>query len=158
MTTPVPRAHATAAPRSRVREFAPIAVVAVAVVIFVALGFRMLIAPFPSDRLVGWQVKGFNGHGIDATTAETETVIPVFVASWPTEPWGDSWLGAPAITYTPWAVIITMHTRDSYGCNSRTICSWFDTGGWFQVLLSEPLAGRALFDGSKFPPEARPYR
>jgi hypothetical protein len=152
VTNPLPGARA--GPRSRLRQNAAIGALVVGVVLFVALGFRMVIAPFPSDRLIEWQVRGFNGRGIDATTAETATVIPVFIASWRVD--GDSWLGAPVVTYTPWAVIITMHTRVSGGCSG--ICGWYDTGGWVNVLLSEPLGGRALQDGSKFPPEARRYR
>ena len=32
------------------------------------------------------------------------------------------------------------------------------TGIFYQVHLSEPLGDRMLFDGSSFPPQARPYR
>ena len=117
-----------------------------------------------SSRLVGWQLTGFNGTGVDRprfdpTTAQTTGVIPVYVASWPTEysSTDDSWLSA-TITYTPWSVIITLHTSDAYeSLIAGKIIGFYDTGGWVPVYLSEPLGGRALFDGSVFPPAARPY-
>ena len=145
-----------------VRRFAPVGVAAAAVVIVVALAVQLLIPALliPSSRLVEWQLTGFNGPDFDPTTAQTTDVIPVFVAAWPADypATGDSWLATPAITYTPWSVTITLHTSDFYEAFiAKNGVAFFDTGGWFKVQLSEPLGGRALSDGSKFPPDARPY-
>lgn len=45
-----------------------------------------------------------------------------------------------------------MHTSDSF---DRMKCAdrWYLTGMPVEVHLSEPLGGRALFDGSQFLPE-----
>jgi hypothetical protein len=111
----------------------------------------------PSNRLTGWQMHGFLGQGFDPTTAQTTTVVRVAVAQWPVEfAQGDSsWLARPEVTYTPWSVTITLYTSDAF--TGQKVRGWFDTGGWVDVLLKEPLGGRALFDGSTFPPAARPY-
>lgn len=68
-----------------------------------------------------------------------------------------SWL-EPIVAYTPWSVTITLHTRLTVVCDSALPCvgSYLSTIS-IPVQLSEPLEGRALFDGSKFPPAARPY-
>ena len=39
----------------------------------------------PSNRLTGWQLHGFIGHGFDPTTAQTTTLVRVAVAQWPVE-------------------------------------------------------------------------
>src|SRR5664280_2742747 len=60
------------------------------------------------------------------------------------------------ITYTPSSVIITMHKTDAY---AHAHCAGFYTTNWSgNVQLSEPLGGRALFDGSTSPPDPRPLR
>jgi hypothetical protein len=113
----------------------------------------------PSSRLVAWQLHGYGGPGFDATTAETTRVIRVAVAQWPADSTNSSWLAAPVVTYTPSSVTITLHTSDAY--EARTAgkrVGFYDTGGWVEVALGEPLGGRALFDGSRSPAEARPYR
>ena len=162
---------AIAAPRTLLRRVARVGVMIFGVVTLVAVA-AWLVFPSPSVpwERIGWrlQQEGFGGLGLDPTTAQTTTVVPVYVASWPEGYVGDddSWLATPAITYTPWAVIVTLHTSDSFECAGKTarplsggasISCWYDTGGWVPVQLSEPLGGRALFDGSAFPPAARPY-
>jgi hypothetical protein len=132
---------------SRLRRLGRVGIV-VAALIVGALAVRLLVAPFPSDRLVGWSLTGYGRPDFDSTTAQTTTVIPVFVGQWPTAPEDATWLGRPAITYTPWAVFITMRTSDRFNSTRGTTRGWYDTGGWVDVRLSEPLGGRALFDGS----------
>lgn len=153
---------AAIAPRTKLRRFAPVGLVVVGTAMLVAVAAWLLFPSLsiPTSRLIGWQLQGFGGAGFDPTTAQTTTVIPIYVAQWPAEgPAQDgSWLATPAVTYTPWAVIITMQSSASYDCGPAKICGWYDTGGWVEVHLTEPLGGRALFDGSKFPPESRPYR
>ena len=84
----------------------------------------------------------------------------------------ESWLAPPAITYTPSAVTITMQTGDAFdaikGCphaglgtplvgSIQNIGFILDVYTDVQVQLSEPLGGRALFDGSTSPPAPRTH-
>jgi hypothetical protein len=136
------------------------ALVIVGVVLLVgALGAWLLFPALsiPSNRLMGWQLHGFIGHGFDPTTAQTTTLVRVAVAQWPAEFAQDdsSWLARPEVTYTPWSVTITLYTSDAF--TREKTQGWYDTGGWVNVPLKEPLGSRALFDGSTFPPSARPY-
>ena len=126
----------------------------VLVVVVVALG-AWLLPPLaiPADRSVGWELsEGFGGPTFDPATAQTTTVIPV-VVDWPDCERGD-WLAPPAIVYTPWAVTITMSTSDAYAARGGQV-GWCLSGQHVQVQLSEPLGGRQLFDGSRFPPHHR---
>jgi 2',3'-cyclic-nucleotide 2'-phosphodiesterase (5'-nucleotidase family) len=131
----------------------------VAVVGFVMVGAvaAWMFVPslsIPSSRMVEWHL-----GDLDPTSAQTTTVIPVLVDRWPVEECyapADSWLGTPKITYTPWSVIITMRTTDAY---DPAKCGSFYTTNWSgKIQLSEPLAGRALLDGSTILPAARPLR
>ena len=134
--------------------------VTVAGVLAVAIGV-WLLAPgllvpkpaTPTGQLVGWELaQGFGGLRFDPATAQTTTVIPMVVdhPGWANE---RDWLGEPAIAYTPWSVTITMHARDAN--HDPGFVSWYLSGLYTQVRLSEPLAGRQLFDGSKSPPHPR---
>ena len=149
-----------ATPQMSRRRMMPIGLVIAGVVMLVALGGAMLLfpaVPAPSSRLIGWQLHGFMGRGFDPTTAQTTEVVRVAVTQWPSEfdQTDSSWLATPVVTYTPWSVTITLYTSDTFAQQKRH--GWYDTGGWVDVQLTEPLGGRPLFDGSKFPPAARPY-
>ena len=74
------------------------------------------------------------------------------------------------IAYTPWSVTITMHMTDATSESVKRCVALqprnpsglplvgdYLSGVYFPVHLSEPLGGRALFDGIAFPPQARPY-
>jgi hypothetical protein len=124
--------------------------------VIIGLLLAWLIAPsllIPSQRMVGWQFEGIPGRVSD--TSATGTTLNVFVASWPTEfqQGDDSWLEQRVIE-TPLTVTITLHTSDAYEALPWQR-GWFDTGGSVMVHLSAPLGGRALFDGSGFPPQPR---
>jgi hypothetical protein len=139
----------------RVRRGAFVGATFVALVIIGAL-VGWLIAPslmIPSQRMVGWQLRGFPGRVSD--TGGAQTTLEVFIASWPTEiKQGDgSWLEQRVIE-TPLTVTITLHTSDAYE-SLPWQRGWYDTGGSVMVHLSTPLAGRLLFDGSSFPPQPR---
>ena len=154
----VPEAGAT--PRTSRRRLVPVGLVIGGVALLVALGAAMLLfpaAPVPSSRFIGWQLHGFMGRGFDPTTAQTTQVVRVAVTQWPSEfdQTDSSWLATPLVTYTPWSVTITLYTSDTFSQQKRH--GWYDTGGWVDVQLTEPLGGRPLFDGSRFPPAARPY-
>jgi hypothetical protein len=130
-----------------------------AVVVAFVIGFGLaawLLPPLsiPSSRSVGWVLgDGFGGPGFEPASAQTTTVIAMIVDT-PSCTQDRDWLATPAVTYTPWAVTITMHTSASFG--DVTKCGgWMLSGTYVQVQLSEPLGGRALFDGSRFPPHAR---
>lgn len=110
--------------------------------------------PFIGPRTVEWRL-----GDLDPKTAQTTTVIPIGIDEYPPESCyapAPDWLQAPKITYTPWAVIITMRKTDAY---ASAHCGGFYTTNWSgTVQLSEPLGGRALLDGSAFPPAPRPLR
>ncbi len=165
-------------PRSNIRHFAPVGVALGAVVIVGALLTRPP-APLPSSSPpadgVWWRLTGgpesVVGDGetgaprLDQTTVQTTTEIPIVTYyPWPgglAAP-DDSWLGTPTITYTPSAVIITMHVSASFTCGPpmatiKQACGWSLEPRYVQkpVHLSESLGGRALFDGSTNPPQQR---
>jgi hypothetical protein len=55
-------------------------------------------------------------------------------------------------------VTITLHESDSFDAAKCAASGFYDYWGIpVEVNLSEPLGGRALFDGSRSPPAARPY-
>jgi hypothetical protein len=116
---------------------------------------------YPSRQLISWNLGDVvGGPRIDRATAQTMTVVDVS-AWWPgaaPDPPDTSWV-EPIITYTPWSVMITLHSRISGPCDTSPLPC---VGKYLMpfpipVQLSEPLGGRALFDGSTFPPAARPY-
>jgi hypothetical protein len=95
----------------------------------------------------------------DEAAARATTVIRINMNQWPEDgcmPPDGEWLAAPAIAYTPWAITITMRARPEFDASACR--GWYDY--WGQALdihLSQPLNGRALFDGSGIPTAARPY-
>ena len=154
------------APRTRLRRFAPVGLVVVGVLMLVALAAWLLV-PSHSSPTVGWSLApATGGPAFRPDTAQEATIVLVTTSWWPgCSPWGDlgqsksdsSWL-TPDITYTPSAVMITLHLSDLYLATKCDPFSFYDYWGLpVEVQLSGPLAGRALFDGSKFPPAARPY-
>ena len=154
----------TAAPesRTRLRRFVSIGLVLVGVVMLVAVAAWLLLpsSSVPPARLVGWKLDyGYGGPAFDPATAQTTTVIPVEV-EWPAcAPYGLSWLATPVVTYTPVSVTIQLRMTDTAAatCADSHIRGTYLSGVWLPVHLSEPLGGRALFDGSSSPPAARPY-
>lgn len=141
-----------------------------AVVMVISIPVR-LMAPsvlLPSSRLLSWQLSSAFGPRLDATTAQTTTAVQIEVTHPGCTPSsGDlSWLAAPLVTYTPWSVTITMRMSDAF---DATCFAGRDSSGRlplvgsylmgliYPVQLSEPLGGRALFDGSSLIPTARPY-
>ena len=166
MTTP----STASAPRTRLRRFASVGLVVVGILMLVGLAAWLLVPSLliPSSQVVGWKLDyGYNGPGFDPKTAQTGLVVPIEVNRPVCAPGDDSWLATPVVAYTPWAVIITMHMTDSFSESTRCVAHDRDSrlplvgnylsGDYFPVHLSEPLGGRALFDGAKFPPAARPY-
>jgi hypothetical protein len=154
--------HGARAPRARLRRSVPVGIVLVTFVIVGAfvgavagqLFVQGRLSPSPSSRSVEWRL-----GDLDPGTAQTATVIPITIDEYPPEECyapAASWLETPEITYTPSSVIITMQRTDAY---AHAHCAGFYTTNWNgRVRLSEPLRGRALFDGSKSPPDPRPLR
>ena len=161
------------APRVAARRLATAAMGFLAVVMVTSLAVR-LEAPaqsIPSSRLLSWQLNRMpSGPGIDSATAQAMTAVWIEV-----DPPGCApievgpWLADPIVTYTPWSVTITMHMNDtapppltsSSPCpphQSLPVLGGYRMGNAYHVQLREPLGGRALLDGSSFPPQARPYR
>jgi len=148
--------HGPGAPRTRLRRYVPVGIVLITFVIVGAVAGRLAVQgrPSPSSGLVEWRL-----GDLDPVTAQTATVIPIAIDEYPPESCyapADSWLETPRITYTQSSVIITMQKTDAY---AHAHCTGFYTTNWSgRVQLSEPLRGRALFDGSKSPPDPRPLR
>jgi len=113
---------------------------------------------YPSYQLVTWELSGPGETRLDSATAQTATALTVGV--WlngaPSLPLDASYL-EPHVIYTPWAVIITLRDPHVVECKTPPCVGGYTTTIPYPVQLSEPLGGRALFDGSAFPPEARPY-
>ncbi len=111
---------------------------------------------YPSWQLVGWELD--RAGGFDPTKAQTTTVVwvGVWVHGTPPVPLDASYLD-PMITYTPWSVMITLRDPRAVDCGALPCVGGYTTTIPYPVQLSEPLGGRALFDGSAFPPAARPY-
>ena len=139
-------------------------------VVAVVLLVPSLLTPTP--HAVSWKLDyGFGGPGFDVKTAQTTMIVPIEV----THPGctgssDESWLASPVIAYTPWSVTITMHMTDASiestkqcvaqeprNSSGLPLVGDYLSGVYYQVHLSEPLGGRALFDGVVFPPQARPY-
>lgn len=143
------------------------------VVMIISLPVRLL-APAPlitSSRLLSWRMAGRSiGVASDPATTPTTTVLTIEVehpGCAPIE--AGPWLADPIVSSTPWSVTITMHmndTPDTVGCSSMEgphdgslpLVGGYLTGIFVPVQLDEPLGGRMLFDGSTFPPAARPSR
>jgi hypothetical protein len=151
------------APRTRSRRL----VILGLVIALIAAGVLVVrpIFPallYPSRQLVGWSLgDGVGGPRFDPAYAQATTVVSVS-AWWPgaaPDPPDTSWV-EPIITYTPWSVMITLHSRIRGPCDTSALPC---VGKYLMpfsipVQLSEPLGARALFDGSTFPPAARPYQ
>jgi hypothetical protein len=125
----------------------------------------------PKGMPVGWQLA--NPHSVGGPRgwdtldeAKAATVVYLRTDWWPAcHPYDEmvgtvansSWL-TPDVAYTPWSVTITMRTNAAYSQDPECGGGFYDYWGQpVAVQLGEPLAGRALFDGSAFPPAARPY-
>jgi hypothetical protein len=93
----------------------------------------------------------------DEAAARATTVIRIQMNLWPADcSSGDDWLAEPLVSYTPSSVTITMQARPEF--KFASCAGWYDFYGLpLEVHLSEPLAGRPLFDGSGIPTSARPY-
>ena len=154
----------TAAPESRttLRRFVSIGLVLVGVVMLVAVAAWLLLpsSSVPPVRLVGWQLDyGYGEPVFEPATAQTTTVIPVEVTRPFCAPDGVSWLATPVVTYTPVSVTIQLRMTDTAAaaCADSHLFAAYLSGIYLPVHLSEPLGGRALFDGSSSPAAARPY-
>jgi len=134
-----------------------IGLVLVGVVMLVAVAAWLLLRSSPV-WFVGLQLDyGYGGPAFAPATAQTTTVIPVEV-DWPTcAPDGLSWLATPVVTYTSVTIQLRMTEAAAAACADSNIVGTYLSGIYLPVHLSEPLGGRALFDGSGSPPAARPY-
>jgi hypothetical protein len=150
--------------RPRFDAIAPVVVAMIASLVVGALAAWLLFASMASSsrQSIRWQLTGPPGalSGLTATT----TMVLINLDQWPAcHPYDEvggnsaSWLATPEITYTPSSVTITMYISDSF--DPTTCHGWYDYWGQpIEIHLTQPLAGRALLDGSTSPPGARPYR
>jgi hypothetical protein len=146
------------APRTRARRIARVAIVVLTVVVVLVVA-RVLVAPLPSERSLGWR----SAFGFPAGGPEAGYVVPIEVERPACAPDGTSWLATPVVTYTPLAVFITIRMADTFdasGCSLvkdgrlPTVGSYL-TGTYVPVHLMMPLGGRVLFDGGGLLPEPR---
>ena len=162
------RVRSRAAARVAARRLATAAMGVLAIVLVVSLAVP-LVAPgllIPSSRLLNWKLTS----GTSGSRVQTTTVVGIEVehpGCTPTS--GGSWLADPIVTYTPWSVTITMHMNDNpefAKCSSQQtphegslpLVGGYLMGVLVTVHLTEPLGGRALLDGSSFPPAERSLR
>jgi hypothetical protein len=135
-----------------------IGIVGVIAVVVVA---RLLVAPLPSERTLTWKA----GFAYDPAQTQA-TAVQVEVERPGCTPDGTSWLATPVVTYTPLAVFITVRMADTFnvpGCTGTLgyhdgrlpLVGGYLTGTYLDVQLTEPLRGRALFDGAGLLPEPR---
>jgi hypothetical protein len=160
---------ASSAPRTALRRIAPVVVLVAFVVVGGLAGWLFVSSRSPSlppSRLAEWRVSvSSDGTTFSRATAQTTTEIPISfypryctgVHAFPR--------ATPEITYTPEAVIVTLHVTETIvgstdGDNTAylpTCALRYDTAVPAVIQLSEPLSGRTLLDGSTSPPAARPY-
>lgn len=166
------RVRGLVAARVAVRRVATIAIGFLAVLLVISLSVQF-VAPglgIPSSRLLNWKLNsGVFGSG-SAAAAQTTTVITIEVEHPVCIPVGGGpWIADPIISSTPWSVTITMKMNDRpelAHCGSQQtpqegslpLVGGYLTGIFYAVQLGEPLGGRALFDGSSFPPAERSLR
>jgi hypothetical protein len=151
----------------RISPIAILLVAAFAVGVFGAGLISSLLTAASSEALT-WQLSGgIGGPRFDPAAAQSTTVVYVEVW-WPgcVKTQDYSWL-TPSVSYALSSVTITLRTNDVYannpGCAKPRAGQLPNVGTYlsalsFPVQLSEPLAGRTLFDGSESPAAARPYR
>jgi hypothetical protein len=165
--------HGAAADSSRrpwLRRVVPLGLICVGVLMLVGLAAWLLLRPpsYPLSRMIAWQRgNGFLGTPrFDPTTAGTATSVQISVDWLTCAPQDASWLAPPEVSYSWSTVTITMHTTDVFAVG--TTCGggnlgkgdvgvMLDVGIPVEVLLSEPLRGRALFAGVSSGSLARPY-
>ena len=158
------------AARAAARRLATAAMGVLAVMVVISLAAQ-LVAPgllIPSSRLLNWHLNSGTSGSRSAAAVQATTAIGIEVehpGCTPTS--GGSWLADPIITYTPWSVTITMHMNDTVAnCGSQQtphegslpLVGGYLMGVLVTVHLTEPLGGRALLDGSSFPPAERSLR
>lgn len=166
---PVTTPHGASARRTRPALIAP-GVLLVAFVIVGALAGWLFVSSrspsVPPARLAEWQVSvSSDGTTLSRATAQTATAIPIsFFPRYCTGVHSFA-RATPEISYTPEAVIVTVHVTESIvgstdGDNTAylpTCALQYNTAVPAVIHLSEPLRGRTLLDGSTSPPAARPY-
>jgi hypothetical protein len=136
------------------RTIALAGVVVVAVVVAGALA-TWLLAATPTGRLVEWHMSAPDAHSSSGKITASTTEFSVLVPAWTCVSGRDlSWLAPPKVTYRPSAVTITLEVSEGHD-DVRMCGAWLDTGTWVKVPLTQPLAGRAVFDGSHTPPIER---
>ena len=100
------------APLTRLQRIAGVGfgVVAVLIVLLLAAWLLFPALSIPSERLVSWR----GGPPSNAIAAQTTTAVRVEANRPGCVSDAGAWLAPPAVTFTPWAVIITLHTSDAF--------------------------------------------
>lgn len=163
------RVRRRVAARVAARRLATAAIGVLAILLVVSLSVQ-LVAPgllIPSSRLLNWHLNSGTSGSRNASAVQTTTVVGIEVEHPGCAPIdGGRWIADPIVSYTPWSVTITMHMNDTpevARCSSQQtphegslpLVGGYLMGVLVTVHLTEPLGGRALFDGSSFPPAER---
>ncbi len=168
------RVRSLVAARVAARRLATAATGVFAILLVLSLSVQVVApgAQIRPSRLLNWQLNSLGAFGSrNAGAVRTTTVLTIEVE----HPYcgppddGGKLVADPIIASTPWSVTITMHMSDSpdyANCKSQQtphegslpLVGGYLTGIFVPIHLSEPLGGRALFDGSSSPPVERSFR
>ena len=105
----------------------------------------------PAAEAVPWNLTGMGGANSSLADQNVEpNVVRVHVELWPAGrlPSGE-WL-TQEVSETSSSVTITLRPMDAYRAEvaGHALIGMYDTGGWVNVQLREPLGGRTLIDGA----------
>jgi hypothetical protein len=135
------------------RRSIPVPLVLLAFVL-VGAGAGLWWASTPRGEPLHWNLTGMGGANSSAAdmSGVDPLVVRVHVEQWPVEFSDDSWL-TESVDESSDAVTITLRISPDYHLRTvgQATIGWYDTGGWVDVHLRQPLGSRRLFDGSTFP-------
>ena len=114
--------------------------------------------PAASGEAVPWHLTGMGGANSSFADSQINDrlVLRVHVEQWPVDIEDDSWL-VQSVDMNASQVTITLHPDADHPLHKEGLLTvgWYDTGGWVNVRLPEPVGRRELLDGSTSPPELR---
>ena len=125
-------------------------VVLIAIVVLIVV---LVVPPpwFASGQPVGWVgARDALGGELGPMTTRVEVGVYAPPESDPAysefDPGAPSWLGTPTVIYTPWSVIVTLHTSAAF--DTTRPHGWSFEPTYVPIQLVQPLLGRTLVDGS----------
>ncbi len=132
-----------------------------ALVIAVGLGAGLVYANASKGgggEAIPWHLDGMGGANSSLADSQVSdpNILRVHIEVWPSTSPDDSWL-VPSVDYGSDGVTVTLRPDEAHALhqNGLPTVGWYDTGGWVNVRLSEPVGRRALYDGSTSPATQR---